>query len=127
MKLAAIDIGINSIHMIVVDVLQKRNFEVVDRVKDMVKLGVGVFATNRLSDRAYKTGLDTIERYVQLADQLGVDDIITAATSAIAKLNSSSTNTTQTGKATPTSPNRLFQFSTKLKSFTSLGLQKKQS
>ncbi|MGC1309412.1 MAG: Ppx/GppA phosphatase family protein [Phormidesmis sp.] len=83
MKLAAIDIGTNSIHMIVVKVLQRRNFEVVDREKEMAKLGVGVFATNRLSDRAFKTGLDTIERYVQLADQLGVDEIITAATSAI--------------------------------------------
>lgn len=83
MKLAAIDIGTNSIHMIVVKVLQKRNFEVIDREKEMVKLGAGVFATNRLSDRAFEAGLDTIQRCVQLADQLGVDDIITAATSAI--------------------------------------------
>ena len=83
MKLAAIDIGTNSIHMIVVKVLQQRNFEVIDREKEMVKLGVGVFATNRLSDRAFKLGISTIERYVQLANQLGVDEIITAATSAI--------------------------------------------
>lgn len=83
MKLAAIDIGTNSIHMIVVDVLQRRNFEIVDREKEMVKLGAGVFATNRLSDRAFDMGLETIQRYVQLADQLGVDEIITAATSAI--------------------------------------------
>ncbi len=82
MKLAAIDIGTNSIHMIVVNVLGRQNFEVVERVKEMAKLGEGVFATNRLSDRAYKVGLDTIERYVKLADQLGVDEIITAATSA---------------------------------------------
>ncbi|PZD72566.1 Exopolyphosphatase [Acaryochloris thomasi RCC1774] len=83
MKLAAIDIGTNSIHMIVVKVLQQRNFEVIEREKEMAKLGAGVFATNRLSDRAFKTGLDTIERCVQLADQLGVDEILTAATSAI--------------------------------------------
>ena len=83
MKLAAIDIGTNSIHMIVVKVLQRRNFEVIDREKEMAKLGVGVFATNRLSDRAFKVGLETIDRCVQLADQLGVDEIITAATSAI--------------------------------------------
>nr|WP_304952618.1 Ppx/GppA phosphatase family protein [cf. Phormidesmis sp. LEGE 11477] len=80
--MAAIDIGTNSIHMIVVNVLQKRNFEVIERVKEMAKLGVGVFSNNRLSDHAYQVGLDTIERYVQLADQLGVDDIITVATSA---------------------------------------------
>jgi len=82
LKLAAIDIGTNSIHMIVVNVLQRQNFEVIERVKEMVKLGVGVFSHNRISDHAYELGLDTIERYVQLADQLGVDDIIAVATSA---------------------------------------------
>ncbi|KAI9132305.1 Ppx/GppA phosphatase family protein [Acaryochloris sp. CCMEE 5410] len=83
MKLAAIDIGTNSIHMIVVKVLQRRTFEIIDREKEMVKLGAGVFSSNRLSDRAFNTGLETIHRCVQLADKLGVDDIITAATSAI--------------------------------------------
>ncbi len=82
MKLAAIDIGTNSIHMIVVQVQGDNTFHVIEREKEMVKLGEGVFATNRLSDRAYKEGLEVIKRYVQLADQLGVDEIITAATSA---------------------------------------------
>ncbi|MGD1949873.1 MAG: HD domain-containing protein [Leptolyngbyaceae cyanobacterium] len=83
MKLAAIDIGTNSIHMIIVDVISQRNFEVIEREKAMVKLGAGVFATKRISDRAFKLGLKTIRRYIQLAEQLGVDEIITAATSAI--------------------------------------------
>ncbi|WKN42442.1 Ppx/GppA phosphatase family protein [Tunicatimonas pelagia] len=82
MKLAAIDIGTNSIHMIVVQVQRNNTFDVIEREKEMVKLGEGVFATNRLSDRAYEEGLEVIRRYVQLADQLGVDEIITAATSA---------------------------------------------
>ncbi|MGB3614614.1 MAG: Ppx/GppA phosphatase family protein, partial [Elainellaceae cyanobacterium] len=83
MKLAAIDIGTNSIHMIIVEVTGQRSFEVIEREKAMVKLGVGVFATKRLSDRAFETGLKTIHRYVQLAEQIGVDEVITAATSAI--------------------------------------------
>ncbi|MBE9065732.1 Ppx/GppA family phosphatase [Leptolyngbya cf. ectocarpi LEGE 11479] len=83
MKLAAIDIGTNSIHMIIVDVIAQRNFEVIEREKEMVKLGVGVFATNRLSDRAFNLGVETISRYVRLAEQRGVDAVITAATSAI--------------------------------------------
>lgn len=83
MKLAAIDIGTNSIHMIIVEVIAQRNFEVIEREKEMVKLGAGVFATNRLSDRAFKMGIETIHRYIQLAEQIGVDQIITAATSAI--------------------------------------------
>lgn len=83
MKLAAIDIGTNSIHMIIVEVLGQRNFDVIEREKEMVKLGAGVFATHRLSDRAFANGLEVIKRYVQLAEQVGVDEVITAATSAI--------------------------------------------
>ena len=83
MKLAAIDIGTNSIHMIVVEATSKSSFKILDREKEMAKLGAGVFASNRISDRAFEIGLKTIVRYVQLADRLGVDKIITAATSAI--------------------------------------------
>ena len=82
MKLAAIDIGTNSIHMVIVEATGKYSFEVIDREKEMVKLGVGVFATNQLSEQAFRDGLETIRRYVQLADRHGVDEIITAATSA---------------------------------------------
>ncbi|NEP16044.1 MAG: Ppx/GppA family phosphatase [Leptolyngbya sp. SIO4C1] len=83
MKLAAIDIGTNSIHMIVVQVLPGHAFEVIEREKEMVKLGAGVFSTKQLSPQTFDYGLETIKRYVHLADQLGVDEIITAATSAI--------------------------------------------
>lgn len=83
MKLAAIDIGTNSIHMIVVEAVSQKSFNVIEREKEMVKLGVGVFASNYISDRAFQFGLETITRYVKLAERLGVEEIITAATSAI--------------------------------------------
>ena len=83
MKLAAIDIGTNSIHMIVVQVNNQKSFKILNREKEMAKLGAGVFASNYISDRAFQLGLETISRYVQLADRLEVDEIITAATSAI--------------------------------------------
>ena len=83
MKLAAIDIGTNSIHMIVVEATSQSSFKILDREKEMVKLGAGVFASNYISDRAFAFGLETISHYVRLADNLEVDEIITAATSAI--------------------------------------------
>lgn len=82
MNLAAIDIGTNSIHMIIVKATSKHQFEVLVQEKEMVKLGVGVFAHKMLSKQSFNKGLETISRYVQLADQYGVDHIITAATSA---------------------------------------------
>ena len=41
MRLAAIDIGTNSLHMIVVRVRPDLSFEVIDREKEMVRLGSG--------------------------------------------------------------------------------------
>ena len=82
MKLAAIDIGTNSIHMVIAEATHQNAFQIIDREKEMVKLGEGVFRTNRLNERAFREGLETIKRYVQLADQRGADEIITAATSA---------------------------------------------
>lgn len=82
MNIAAIDIGTNSIHMIIVKVSSQQQFEVLVQEKEMVKLGAGVFANKMLSKIAFQKGLETITRYVQLADQYGVDHIITAATSA---------------------------------------------
>ena len=40
-RLAAIDIGTNSLHMIVVRVRADLSFEVIDREKEMVRLGAG--------------------------------------------------------------------------------------
>ncbi|MBD8488157.1 Ppx/GppA family phosphatase [Echinicola sp. CAU 1574] len=82
MNLAAIDIGTNSIHLVIAEVTQRGNLKVLIDEKEMVKLGVGVFATNQLSQEAFERGIAVIQRYVQLADQFGVDEIITAATSA---------------------------------------------
>ena len=82
MNLAAIDIGTNSIHMIIVKVTSRQTFEVLIQEKEMVKLGVGVFANKRINQKAFDVGIETITRYVQLADQYGVEEIITAATSA---------------------------------------------
>lgn len=104
MKLAAIDIGTNSIHMIIVEVLSQQNFDVIEREKEMVKLGAGVFATHRLSDRAFDTGLATIDRYVRLAEQVGVDQVITAATSAIREAQNGEAFLSQVARQTGLAP-----------------------
>lgn len=82
MRLAAIDIGTNSIHMAVVDTHGQRGFEVVDRAKSMVKLGAGLFRARHMTDRAFEAGIETVRRYCKLAQSLGAEDIIAVATSA---------------------------------------------
>jgi exopolyphosphatase/guanosine-5'-triphosphate,3'-diphosphate pyrophosphatase len=81
-KLAAIDIGTNSIHMVVVETDGARGFSVIDRDKTMVKLGAELFGTMRLSERAMHDGVEVLARYVKLAESRGVDEILAVATSA---------------------------------------------
>jgi exopolyphosphatase/guanosine-5'-triphosphate,3'-diphosphate pyrophosphatase len=83
MRLAAIDIGTNSIHMIVVQVKPDLSFEVVDREKEMVRLGAGGLAGGRLSEGTQAAALDTLQRFRQLAESRQVDEVIAAATSAV--------------------------------------------
>lgn len=82
MKLAAIDIGTNSVHMVVVEVNPDLGLSVIDRQKTMVRLGQGLFETMRISERAFSDGLDVLRRYVKLAESRGVEEILAVATSA---------------------------------------------
>jgi exopolyphosphatase / guanosine-5'-triphosphate,3'-diphosphate pyrophosphatase len=83
MRLAAIDIGTNSIHMIVVQVRPDLSFEIVDREKEMVRLGAGGLGGRDLSKAAMAAALETLARFKQLADSRQVDEITAAATSAV--------------------------------------------
>ena len=80
-KLAAIDIGTNSIHLVVVE-FDGRTFHVIDREKSMVRLGLGMFGEMRLTERAFKEGVEVLARYTKLAESRGVDEILAVATSA---------------------------------------------
>ncbi len=83
MRLAAIDIGTNSIHMIVVQVKADLSFEIVDREKEMVRLGAGGLDGRMLSREAIEAAIETLGRFKQLAESRQVDDILAAATSAV--------------------------------------------
>jgi exopolyphosphatase/guanosine-5'-triphosphate,3'-diphosphate pyrophosphatase len=82
MRLAAIDIGTNSVHMIVVRVRPDLSFEVVDREKVMVRLGAGGLNGRALTAEAMTAALQALSKFKRLADSHGVDEILAAATSA---------------------------------------------
>jgi exopolyphosphatase/guanosine-5'-triphosphate,3'-diphosphate pyrophosphatase len=83
MRIAAIDIGTNSIHMIVCRIRPDLSFEVVDREKDMVRLGAGGLGGRRLTPSSMSVALQTLSKFKRLAESHGVDEIIAAATSAV--------------------------------------------
>lgn len=82
-KLAVIDIGTNSIHMVLAEILPDASYKILDRFKDMTRLGNGAFATRRLSDEAVARALDVLKTLVTLARNKGFDRIVAVATSAV--------------------------------------------
>jgi exopolyphosphatase / guanosine-5'-triphosphate,3'-diphosphate pyrophosphatase len=81
-RLAAIDIGTNSLHMIVVRVRGDLSFEVIDREKEMVRLGAGGLDGRALTPEAVDAALQVLSKFRRLAESHKVDEIIAAATSA---------------------------------------------
>jgi exopolyphosphatase/guanosine-5'-triphosphate,3'-diphosphate pyrophosphatase len=74
-KLAVIDIGTNSIHMVLAEILPDASYKILDRFKDMTRLGNGAFATRRLSEEAIGRALDVLKTLVTLARNKGFDRI----------------------------------------------------
>src|SRR5258708_21770488 len=62
MRIAAIDIGTNSIHMIVVQGRPALSFEVIDREKEMVRLGAGGLDRRSLTPTAKTAALQTVAK-----------------------------------------------------------------
>src|SRR6188508_2159331 len=83
MRIAAIDIGTNSIHMIVCRIRPDLSFEVVDREKDMVRLGAGGLEGRQLTETSMAVAMQTLSKFRRLAESHAVDEIIAAATSAV--------------------------------------------
>jgi exopolyphosphatase/guanosine-5'-triphosphate,3'-diphosphate pyrophosphatase len=83
MKLAAIDLGSNSFHAVVVEVSASGGFRVIDREKEMVRLGAETLASGRLSAAAMRRGLEALRKYKRIAVNHRVDKILAVATSAI--------------------------------------------
>src|SRR5262249_27108790 len=82
MQLAAIDIGTNSLHMIVVRVRPDFSFEVIDREKEMVRLGAGGLDGRALTPEAMQAALQVLSKFRRLAESPRVGHVLGAATSA---------------------------------------------
>jgi exopolyphosphatase / guanosine-5'-triphosphate,3'-diphosphate pyrophosphatase len=98
MRIAAIDIGTNSIHMIVVTVRPDLSFEVIDREKEMVRLGAGGLDGRSLTPTAMTAARQTLAKFRRLADSHKVDKIVAVGTSAIREADNGGDFITQVDK-----------------------------
>lgn len=82
--LAAIDVGTNSIHMVVVQIQPSLPaFSIIAREKDMVRLGEQCPRTGKLTPEAMERSIAALRRCQEIAQSLEVEQIVAVATSAV--------------------------------------------
>ncbi|MDQ1514393.1 MAG: exopolyphosphatase / guanosine-5-triphosphate,3-diphosphate pyrophosphatase [Actinomycetota bacterium] len=82
MRIAAIDLGTNSFHLLVVDAGPDGSFVPLVREKEMLRLGDDVAREGRISRDGVRRALATVRRFRALADGAGATRIVACATSA---------------------------------------------
>jgi exopolyphosphatase/guanosine-5'-triphosphate,3'-diphosphate pyrophosphatase len=87
LKLAAIDIGSNSIKLAVVEAADSNSFAVVTREKDVIRLGHETLRKRRLSRDAIERALGAINRYKTIAETHQADSIVAVATASVREAN----------------------------------------
>lgn len=81
-RIAAIDLGTNSFHALIVDIASDGSYSMVDSLKEMVLLGKDGMG-QRLTEEVVARGLDALRKIKTLADSYKVEVILAYATSAI--------------------------------------------
>ena len=83
-RIAAIDIGTNSFHLLVEAVDTKlRTFRIIQAENATTRLGERDHETGELTEAAMQRGLETLRQFRDLAASHRVEQIVTAATSAV--------------------------------------------
>jgi len=82
-RVCVIDLGTNSFHAVIVDAHPNGTFRVVDRMKEMVRLGQRGLLSGVLPEAAMERGMKALQRIHILASGWGVQEYLAFATSAI--------------------------------------------
>jgi exopolyphosphatase/guanosine-5'-triphosphate,3'-diphosphate pyrophosphatase len=82
-SLAAIDIGSNSIHMVVAEAGPNGGYRLLGREREMVRLGKTGFGDGALSEEAMLDGLEALAKMTTLARLKGAERVVAVATSAV--------------------------------------------
>jgi exopolyphosphatase/guanosine-5'-triphosphate,3'-diphosphate pyrophosphatase len=80
---AAVDLGSNSFHMIVATLEENGTLKIIDRIKEMVRLGAGLNAKNKLDKKTQQRALDCLNRFSQRLQNIHKKDIRIAGTNTL--------------------------------------------
>jgi len=95
---AAIDLGSNSFHMIVTGV-QGDSFQVIDKIKDTVRLAAGLDEKNYLSEEASQRAIDCLQKFGQRIKDIPRRNIRAVGTNTLRQAKNSSEFMKQARKA----------------------------
>lgn len=84
-RLAAIDIGTNSIRCIVVEACGDSGYRILDDEKAVVRLGAGLYRSGTISPQSWQAAGEALSRMRRIAEGFGVRAIEAVATSAVRK------------------------------------------
>lgn len=83
-RIAAIDLGTNSLHMVVVQInATLPAFTIIEREKETVRLGDRDPKTGELKPEVMERAIAALQRFQEIAHSLNVEQIIAVATSAV--------------------------------------------
>lgn len=83
MRIAAIDVGSNSIHLVVVETDAVGNQRVLAREKHMVRLARGLLKTGEIGPEAFQAGLESLALMVEVVRGLQCDTVLACGTAAL--------------------------------------------
>jgi exopolyphosphatase/guanosine-5'-triphosphate,3'-diphosphate pyrophosphatase len=82
-RLASIDLGSNTIHLLVADVAADGGWRIVEHDQQVTRLGEGLARAGRLGEPPMARSADVVAGYVRRAEQAGARAIAIVATSAV--------------------------------------------
>ena len=83
MRIAALDLGSNSFHLLVVETRPDGSFVPLVREKEMLRLGDVVAREGRLTEEAIEAAIETVRRFKTIAELQRIDEIVAMATAAM--------------------------------------------
>ena len=83
MRIAAIDVGSNSIHLVVVETDTLGNQQVLAREKHMVRLARGVLRTGEIGPEEFQAGLEALALMAEVIRGLGCETVMACGTAAL--------------------------------------------
>ena len=86
---AAIDIGTNSVRMVVAQVLPDGRIDILERMRRAVRLGQDTFLRGRLSQRTMQAAIAILRDYRRVLDSYHVSQVRAVATSAVRETTNS--------------------------------------